>query len=349
MRATCVSIAASLALLGCATPDRIADSVVTANLAQEVAGNRMLLLNIVRASLYRPLYFSKANSIHLPISGPLSKAELALGLGPGQSGRARSASVGLDGAGDIDVGPVDSKEFIEGLVTPMSPEWLVYFASRSLSPPDKTNPTKTLLTLFLDSIGPNRSLSEAWKSEVERLSKCTFSLAADQKPVGADFNGTDSAISLSLVDAQKEGFKLSRGANPGTFRMESSESILQSACDGDEPKSISISRPTNGQIAPIRRLSASPAKFATPATSMTLRSPEQMIAFLGAAKRNLFIQIETGNPPSPAVLQVAYEGATYWVTDRSTLDLIYLLHDVLLLKGANISSPDSTTVNVQVR
>lgn len=148
-RPTVVAALAALAtaalLAGCATP--IARSVVQANLAQEQAANRLLLLNIARAHERMPMHFSQIGQIRSAPGGwglgvPSLSLELPFG---GAATPEYKLTAGNEGASPADVTALTSQEFMRGITTPVTADTLAYFLNQGWTP-------QMLLHLFLESV-----------------------------------------------------------------------------------------------------------------------------------------------------------------------------------------------------
>jgi hypothetical protein len=158
---------ASLALAGCAIVDKYADRAVEYNLQAEKSQQQNLMLNIVRASLRRPMQFTTLSSITgtATASGsvtggytnqhqtpyislfPLSVAT------PGNTQSAISRSVSGTGSGTATMsgGPtftvpvLDTQEFYNGILTPVSPQIIDYYVQQGFPP-------ELLFDLFVSNV-----------------------------------------------------------------------------------------------------------------------------------------------------------------------------------------------------
>ncbi len=158
---------ASLALAGCAIVDKYADRAVEYNLQAEKSQQQNLMLNIVRASLRRPMQFTTLSSITgtATASGsvtggytnqhqtpyislfPLSVAT------PGNTQSAISRSVSGTGSGTATMsgGPtftvpvLDTQEFYNGILTPLTPTEIDYYVQQGF-------PQELLFDLFVSNV-----------------------------------------------------------------------------------------------------------------------------------------------------------------------------------------------------
>ncbi len=153
--------AASVALLllaGCAIVDKYADRAVDYNLQAEKTQQQNLLLNIIRASLRRPMQFTGLTSITgtASASGTLGggytnthQTPVAQDLGaniPSTLGGISSQAIGrvLTGtgtaSGTMSGGPtftvpvLDTQEFYQGILTPVSPQIIDYYVQQGFPP-----------------------------------------------------------------------------------------------------------------------------------------------------------------------------------------------------------------------
>lgn len=139
-------ICLSFALAGCHTAP-IAGSVVNSNKAQEVAANKLLLLNIARAHERMPMHFSLIGQLR---SGPGGWAfgVPSVGLSVPFGGAATpnyGLTLGADGQTPADVSPQSNQEFMRGMTKMLDPELIAYFAKQGW-------PSQMLLHLFIESI-----------------------------------------------------------------------------------------------------------------------------------------------------------------------------------------------------
>lgn len=140
----CSMLLCALTLSACVAPYRAArvDSGVKAiedyNNIQADAQNRLLLINILRASERRPRHFTGIGA------GSISQ-QLGLNLGPAAltrlksvtdgkltNGKNRGLSIGgsITTTPRIDIGALDSKGFVTGLLTPIDNKTILHFANQ---------------------------------------------------------------------------------------------------------------------------------------------------------------------------------------------------------------------------
>lgn len=135
-----------LALGGCLENDRFARDAVQYNKEAELAQDRVILLNVLRASYRRPFEFSGVQTI----SGSAStQGQLGFSIPLAQNGGATASTVSPQitrSAGPtVTVGVVDTQEFYEGLLKPLDRKLIDYYVQRGI-------PEGLLFDLFFQRI-----------------------------------------------------------------------------------------------------------------------------------------------------------------------------------------------------
>ena len=126
-------------LTGCVTSAFIANQATQYNLALEKNSNEVILLNVIRASQRRPLYFTSLSKFSG--AGGSVGGQLQLPLGSGSSSAYTfSPQTTLNPA--FDVAPLDTQEFIAGFLKPVGIETIEYYWRGGW-------PQSLLLTLFV--------------------------------------------------------------------------------------------------------------------------------------------------------------------------------------------------------
>lgn len=302
------TLAAAALLAGCATP--IARSVVEANLAQEQAANKLLLLNIARAHERMPMHFSQIGQLRAAPGGwGLGVPSLGLSLPFGGAAKSEyTLTAGNEGASPVDVSALTSQEFMRGITTPVSPETLAYFINQGWS-------KALLMHVFFESVeqsdkegkpiqrwlnDPGRTGYAAFRTFVERASACDLALEA---ATATEFlSGTQPSFSakeiaqvksakLDLVRVQPDGQVNAENEAANThFRIAASTSSavlkfvpppgatkdLVGDCEM-EPKKLQLS------ARPARRLAANASSRGSDGTGWqaVLRSPQAALFYLG--------------------------------------------------------------------
>jgi hypothetical protein len=155
---------ASLALAGCAIVDKYSDRAVEYNLQAEKTQQQNLLLNIIRASLRRPMQFTGLSSItgNATASGGMTGGVTKLFQTPltslanlpvtsGSTVIARSVTstgsgtASLSGGQTFTVPVLDTQEFYQGILTPVSPQVVDYYVQQGFPP-------QLLFDLFILSV-----------------------------------------------------------------------------------------------------------------------------------------------------------------------------------------------------
>jgi hypothetical protein len=142
---------AGLALLvaccaaGCASNKQLADQVVDANLAQEDAGNRLLLLNVLRARYRNPMHFTKISAVRAPVGLGNPTFTIPTPFGPDFKQQIYNVSTQLSVQQGVDSIVLDTQEFMRGITTPVAPGLMTYML-------DQGWPQQMVLNVFVRSI-----------------------------------------------------------------------------------------------------------------------------------------------------------------------------------------------------
>lgn len=141
----------ALALSSCSVVDNFSDRAVKYNLVAEEAQQQALLLNIVRASLNRPMQFTTLSSITgtASVSGnetlTIPFGELAHRPKTGVSPDIFGASGTVSGGPTFTVPVLDTQEFYQGELKPLSGQEYRFFLDEGITP-------SVLFYLFVDTI-----------------------------------------------------------------------------------------------------------------------------------------------------------------------------------------------------
>jgi len=144
-------------LTGCAMPTKedIARSTTEFNLVAEKAGNEMLLLNIIRASKRRPMYFTSIGKLtgNMTFEYGTGGVSIPFGrIGGGLNGSYSIApSASYKNSPLFDLSVLNTKEFTNGIMTPVPMKTIEYYWSQGW-------PKEMLLHLFIrriEIIDPN--------------------------------------------------------------------------------------------------------------------------------------------------------------------------------------------------
>jgi hypothetical protein len=118
---------------GCAfiPKDNITNTTTDYNLVVEKVQNEMLLLNIVRASKRRPMYFTSFNLMRGSMAYNLQTGSMNIPFGRIGAGAGlytiTSPSASYTTSPSFDIGVLDSKEFMVGLLTNVPMETFKYY------------------------------------------------------------------------------------------------------------------------------------------------------------------------------------------------------------------------------
>ncbi len=159
-----VAAASVYALAGCTVVDRFSGRAVEYNLQAEQAQEQALLLNIVRASMRRPMQFTSLQSITGTASASANASAsglatqqipivTALGILPGNANTAvnRIASEGGGASASVSGGPtfvvpvLDTQEFYQGILTPIPLQVIDYYLQQGYPP-------EVLLNVFVQKV-----------------------------------------------------------------------------------------------------------------------------------------------------------------------------------------------------
>ena len=156
---------ASLALAGCAIVDKYSNRAVEYNLQAEKTQQQNLLLNIIRASLRRPMQFTGLQSItgtasasgsvtggytnlhQTPVAQDLGAALAGISnqaIGRGVTGTG-SSTASMSGGPTFVVPVLDTQEFYQGILNPVSHQIIDYYVQQGFPP-------QVLFALFVASV-----------------------------------------------------------------------------------------------------------------------------------------------------------------------------------------------------
>ncbi len=137
---------AGLLTSGCAVDGLLATQATDTNIGYEQANNRMLLLNIVRATQQRPMYFTalKDFNINSKVSG--STGSFTVPFGQAATHQYQIApSLSAEQTPQVGIDILDDKDFINAVYTPTSAKTLRHFIRQGW-------PLKVLLHVFVRKI-----------------------------------------------------------------------------------------------------------------------------------------------------------------------------------------------------
>src|SRR6185369_7960080 len=129
----CLAIGLAGFLAGCSMlpKEKISSSTTDYNLVVEKVQNEMLLLNIVRASKRRPMYFTGFNLLRGSLSYNFQTGNMSIPFGQIGTGFDGSYSiapnVSYSTSPSFDLAVWDSKEFTAGMMTPVTMDTVYYY------------------------------------------------------------------------------------------------------------------------------------------------------------------------------------------------------------------------------
>lgn len=124
-------------LAGCSMPKKedIAKNTTEFNLVAEKAGNEMLLLNIVRASKRRPMYFTSFGKLTGQMSFEVGTGGINIPFGKSfEDPYSIAPNVSYKYSPFFDVAVLDTQEFTNGIMTPVPMKIIEYYRSQGWPP-----------------------------------------------------------------------------------------------------------------------------------------------------------------------------------------------------------------------
>ena len=139
-------VAAPSILGGCATKDAFVAQSTKANLSLEEAHNQILLLNVMRATFRRPMYFSTITEFNGPIGQGFVSGSLGLAFQPYDAAPNIVPTIQYTpDRTSFKVAPLDNQEFIAGFTAPIRLATFDYFWQQRWPP-------ELLLALIVDHV-----------------------------------------------------------------------------------------------------------------------------------------------------------------------------------------------------
>ncbi len=141
----------ALALSGCLSGADIAERAVEHNIAVADTANKLVLLNVVRASLRHPVIYTQLTGVSEQISGGPS-ASISIPFGPDAfNAYSADGAFGASGYASISTAPLEDQEFYAGVMTPLSLGDIDYYL-------DAGWPKNLIWTLTVENFTATRSL-----------------------------------------------------------------------------------------------------------------------------------------------------------------------------------------------
>src|SRR5208282_189327 len=134
-------------LTGCGPIDVYAFRAIQYNFEAEETQNQVILLNIVRSSLHRPMEFTEITNI-VGANSATGTVGLSLPIGPHPAASITTAtpSASLSGTTTFTIPVLDTQDFYQGLLNDIQPQLLGYYLQTPFIPKD------LILNLFIERI-----------------------------------------------------------------------------------------------------------------------------------------------------------------------------------------------------
>ena len=327
---------------GCAMlpKERISSSTTDYNMVVEKVQNEMLLLNIVRASKRRPMYFTGFNLLRGSMSYSFQTGDLTIPfgkIGSGLSGAYSIApSVSYSTNPSFDLMVWDNKEFTEGIMTPVSMDAVYYYLA------ELGWHKEMLLHLLVERIEMyesgrlaaryenhpgDRDRFEQFQAKLRELLLCRLVSREKYEPIGPRLPAGKMADLDQLIQVHKAGLTLNRvtEGNDEWYQLSSKKTDYSYSCGADGKPEADTYHVSDNKA---RRPAGNGDK---PEYRIFLRSPEGVLYYLGEILRAEaekgyvpLIEVCGSRPPVPlfvvnqstgnasnSVVSVDYEGSNY--------------------------------------
>jgi hypothetical protein len=301
----CLAMVLAAICSGCAMlpRERISSSTTDYNLVVEKVQNEMLLLNIVRASKRRPMYFTGFNLLRGSMSYSFQTGNLTIPfgkIGSGLNGAYSIApSVSYSASPSFDLMVWDNKEFIDGMMSPVSMDTVYYYLEQLgwhkemlmhlLVERIETYDNGSLTASYENNPG-DRERFEQFQAKLRELLKCRLVSRERYEPIGPRLRAGAIDDLEQLIQVQKAGLTLAR-ANEGNeewYQLSSKKTDYSYSCRAGGASEVGTYRISDN-------------KGSRPAGNgdkqeyrMFLRSPEGVLYYLGEILR---AEVEKGYVP----------------------------------------------------
>lgn len=304
-------IGMALLATGCAIlpKNNMARSTTEYNLVAERAGNEMLLLNIVRASKRRPMYFTTFSKLTGTMTYALETGGINIPFGGSEAPYTIAPKASYSTTPLFDLGVLDTQEFTCGIMTPAPMATIEYYWSQGW-------PKELLLYLFVRTItvvNPRTGKAEEFCNDPEdpkafgdfrkqietrtwrwRIIVDTSSAATK---IG-DVDPTSASQLKDLIEVQKAGLKLATNQATGKKELHVGQT-----------KYLFVREPRSADKTPADDIMT----FATPDRqppdqvdkfhgTIFLRSPEAMLYYLGEILRVEMQAVTGGTDPDVPII-----------------------------------------------
>jgi hypothetical protein len=346
--------------------DNMAKTTTDYNLVVEKAHNEMLLLNIVRASKRRPMYFTSLSSLRGKMTYSFGTGStIPFGkIGTGTNGSySVTPSVSYSNSPEFDLAVLDSKKFTCGIMTPVPMKIIEYYWSQGW-------PKEMLLHLFIERIEMQDEADKVrtYKNDPESpeyfndFQSIVYNARWDINevnipPIG-EVNANDALVLKNLVEVQKAGLILRPSKEKDRKELCLSQTEYVFECN-DVP--LAVGSQLGGK------------------SRIYLRSPEAILYYLGELVRvgnkdpniseidfcdehglhpaKLFYAYKTAiNDKTPCCVSVVYEGVRYiipqapnsnegYCSDRS-MHVLSLVSQLIGLQREVEEMPTTSVVSI---
>jgi hypothetical protein len=347
----CLAISLGGFLAGCAMlpKERIASSTTDYNLVVEKVQNEMLLLNVVRASKRRPMYFTGFNLLRGSMSYSFDTGNMTVPfgkIGTGLNGAYSLApSVSYSASPSFDLIVWDTKEFTAGIMTPVTMDTVYYYLM------NLGWPKELLLHLLVermemyndgtisatyDNNPGNKAKFESFQAKLRDLLKCKFVIRERYEPIGPKLQAKELTDLQQLMEIHKAGLKLNSvtEGNNEWYQLSSKKTDYFYSCNAEDKSEGNTYRIADGKGHNL------PGNDAKQEYRIFLRSPEGILYYLGEILRAEvdkgyvpMIEVCESRPPVPLfvvnkssdkdnlpVVSVDYEGSKYSIPGNLATD-----------------------------
>jgi hypothetical protein len=276
-------------LAGCPMPTKegIARNSTEYNLIAEKAGNEMLLLNIVRASKRRPMYFTSFGRLTGNMTFAIGTGAINIPFGKNfDDPYSITPNAGYEYSPLFDVAVLDTQEFTRGIMTPVPMSTIAYYRSLGW-------PKEILLHLFIrridikDSNNPNSVKPYVNDPEDEkRFNDFQNLIRTEQWDIIVDRDpnlmkigkvGVDQALTLqNLTEVQKARLELRPGNSGMDLYLSQDKYVFTRKVNKNEK----------------------PKTFTEKQGRTYIRSPEAILYYLGEIMR---VENRAENPYIPMI------------------------------------------------
>lgn len=319
MRASTILMLVAAMLSGCSLiikNDPLAKTALEYNLEQEESQNALVLLNVARASLYRPKHFSAVTQYRRGSTGDIA-AELTAPFGGGSDEKyILKPTLKIPNPTSMDVAPLDSREFVRGIYSPVDLQLVRYFLRQGW-------PRDLVWTLFVQELRIGRDTyvndgtDDEFRKQLRQLVKCGLDVV--ELPIAVS-----PPLDLAGVDIQKlaafsnAGFELVPDPTTPTKvipQRRVHRAIYFARSEKDEPVFKAFEGTPDKGLVPAQQEPQSVrdqikgCPSATDDAGLTIRSPEGVIFFLGrvcgsACSRSFAVYERTDQEQTRPVLEV---------------------------------------------